>query len=88
LGISSGKDASLPGVARASASLGSTITAIAPAAHPAPAGSGLLCRPFRAGFWRRTAHEMGEYLGLSGVVSLTRPGWTLSAAGQSTGQPC
>ena len=30
---------------------------------------------------------MSEYLALSGVVSLTKPGWTLSAAVQSTGQP-
>ncbi|WP_454759778.1 TonB-dependent receptor domain-containing protein [Caulobacter segnis] len=80
LAFSTRKDASLPGVARASASLGfdyhrdlergPTLRLQGQATY---VGGSYLT------FEADTAHEMGEYLGLRGVASLTTPGWTLAA---------
>lgn len=78
--FSTRKDAALPGVSRASASFGldyhrdlawgPTLGLQGQAAY---VGASYLT------FDADKAHEMGEYLGLRGVASLTTPGWTLSA---------
>lgn len=78
--FSTHKDASLPGVARTSASLGFDY-------HRDLASGPTLRLQGQASyvggsyltFDADTAHEMGEYLGLRGVASLTTPGWTLAA---------
>lgn len=78
--FSTRKDASLPGVSRASASLGFDYhrdLAIGPTlrlqGQASYVGGSYLT------FEADPAHEMGEYLGLRGVASLTTPGWTLAA---------
>lgn len=78
--FSTRKDAALPGVSRASASLGvdyhrdlaagPTLRLQGQASY---VGSSYLT------FDADKTHEMGEFLGLRGVASLTTPGWTLSA---------
>jgi iron complex outermembrane receptor protein len=80
LAFSTRKDAALPGVSRASASLGldyhldlaagPTLRIQGQASY---VGSSYLT------FDADKAHQMGEYLSLRGVASLTTPGWTLSA---------
>ncbi|WP_223395502.1 TonB-dependent receptor domain-containing protein [Caulobacter segnis] len=80
LAFSTRKYASLPGVARASASLGFDY-------HRDLANGPTLRLQGQASyvggsyltFDADTSHEMGEYLGLRGVASLTTPGWTLAA---------
>ena len=78
--FSTRKDASLPGVARASASLGFDYhrdLEMGPTLRLQ--GQASYVGPSYLTFDADKAHEMGEYLGLRGVASLTTPGWTLAA---------
>lgn len=78
LAFSSRKDASLPGVARASASLGLDYHRDLPRdAILRLQAQATYVGPSFLTFDADTAHEMGEYLSLRGVASLTTPGWTL-----------
>jgi outer membrane receptor protein involved in Fe transport len=80
LAFSSRKDASLPGVARASASLGLDYHRdLAGGPTLRLQGQASYVGPSYLTFDADKSHEMGEYLGLRGVASLTTPGWTLSA---------
>lgn len=80
LAFGAGKGASLPGVSRASASFGvdyhrdlAAGTTLRLQGQASYVGSSYLT------FGADKAHEMGRFLELRGVASLTTPSWTLSA---------
>lgn len=78
--FSTHKDAALPGVSRASASLGFDYHRdLAQGPTLRLQGQASYVGGSYLTFDADKAHEMGEYLGLRGVASLTTPGWTLSA---------
>lgn len=80
LAFSSRKDASLPGVARASASLGFDYhrdLAWGPTLRLQ--GQASYVGPSYLTFDADQGHEMGEYLGMRAVASLTTSGWALAA---------
>jgi len=78
--FSTRKDAALPGVSRASASLGVDYHRdVLPGVSLRLQGQASYVGGSYLTFDADKAHEMGEYLGLRGVASLTTPDWTLSA---------
>lgn len=80
LAFSTRKDAALPGVSRASASLGLDYHRdLAQGPTLRLQGQASYIGASYPTFDADKAHEMGEYLGLRGVASLTTSRWTLSA---------
>jgi iron complex outermembrane recepter protein len=80
LAFSTGKGAALPGVSRTSASLGVDYHRdLAAGPTLRLQGQASYVGASYLTFDADKAHEMGKFLALRGIASLTTPGWTLSA---------